>query len=163
MFANSIPGKEMSLLSTPLIVLLIQRYADFAEEALTTMFTTITNTFFQNLDDSAKALIPTLVETQKQVFNEALLELLPTPARAHYLFNLRDTWKVFLGICSLTGKKVRSKIFSIYVSEKDTNYFYQVEHMLLIRFPLSDSLLSVESTICTNIGGLSQFHTSLSS
>jgi len=47
-----------------------------------------------------------MVQAQQNIYASVLKELLPTPARAHYLFNLRDIWKVFLGVCSLIPKKV---------------------------------------------------------
>ena len=43
-----------------------------------------------------------------QVFKRALQDLLPTPSKSHYLFNLRDIWKIFLGLCVLSPKKANS-------------------------------------------------------
>jgi dynein heavy chain len=40
-----------------------------------------------------------------EIQNECIKNLLPIPVKAHYLFNLRDIWKVFLGFCSLSPKK----------------------------------------------------------
>ena len=85
-------------------------YCDFSPEAISTMFTTIVNHFFAAFDDAVKTLIPKLVEAQKHLFKEVLADLLPTPSRAHYLFNLRDIWKVFLGVCALIPKKVPETI-----------------------------------------------------
>lgn len=33
-------------------------------------------------------------------YNSVKRDLLPTPSKSHYTFNLRDIWKVFQGICS---------------------------------------------------------------
>jgi len=49
-------------------------------------------------------LTPSLIEATIKIFNRALEDLLPTPSKSHYLFNLRDIWKVFLGNCSLSVK-----------------------------------------------------------
>ncbi|CAD7943415.1 unnamed protein product [Amoebophrya sp. A25] len=85
-------------------------YSDFTGAAITTMFTTILNKFYETFPEDVKAVVPTLVEAQKEVFAKVLDDLLPTPARAHYLFNLRDIWKVFLGVCHLLPKKVEGPV-----------------------------------------------------
>lgn len=40
-----------------------------------------------------------LIEQVLVVYNKVRDELLPTPTKSHYLFNLRDIAKVFQGIC----------------------------------------------------------------
>ena len=42
------------------------------------------------------------------MFEFAKEELLPTPSKSHYTFNLRDIWKVAQGICSANPKSIHS-------------------------------------------------------
>eukprot|EP00930_Biecheleria_cincta_P014239 TRINITY_DN1233_c0_g1_i1.p1 TRINITY_DN1233_c0_g1~~TRINITY_DN1233_c0_g1_i1.p1 ORF type:complete len:4262 (-),score=887.85 TRINITY_DN1233_c0_g1_i1:333-13118(-) len=80
-------------------------YSDFSVESITQMFTVITSYFFSFFDESVRNLIPSAITSTIAVFKQALADLLPTPSKSHYLFNLRDIWKVFLGMCSLSSKK----------------------------------------------------------
>ncbi len=71
--------------------------------SLTTIFSTIVGTwinfYWQNSPDveDFKALTPKMVTATNNVFKQVLKEMLPTPAKAHYAFNLRDLAKVFQG------------------------------------------------------------------
>ena len=47
-----------------------------------------------------------IVNCSIDIFEAAGTDLLPTPSKSHYTFNLRDIWKVFQGICSMKSKKV---------------------------------------------------------
>ncbi|KAF4757736.1 Dynein heavy chain 1, axonemal, partial [Perkinsus olseni] len=71
-----------------------------------TIFKTIVEYFLAGFEEPIRALKDPLVSAAYDIFEMVHRELLPTPAKSHYTFNLRDIWKVFQGICSLSPKKV---------------------------------------------------------
>ena len=56
--------------------------------------------------DVKRALLKPMVEGSIEVYLRVSQELLPTPARAHYTFNLRDLSKVFQGILMIKARQV---------------------------------------------------------
>jgi dynein heavy chain len=79
--------------------------ADMADASVETIFTTITQHFFSSYPPMVQQVLPCLVKASVQIFNKVGEELLPTPEKSHYIFNLRDLSKVFQGLCSLSVKK----------------------------------------------------------
>ena len=73
------------------------------EESLKRIFTSITKGFFEQggyaeeIQTLAKKMVPASVE----LYGRLSKELLPTPAKMHYIFNLRDLSKVFQGILQI--------------------------------------------------------------
>eukprot|EP00398_MALV-I-01_sp_L67-1_P000742 gene742-313_t len=69
-------------------------------EGLNRIFETIMKWFLGSRFNSAVAgQTKNLVAACLDVYKEAGANLLPTPSKSHYLFNLRDLGKVFQGIC----------------------------------------------------------------
>ena len=50
------------------------------------------------------AVIPLVVNSVLVIYDKTRSELLPTPSKSHYTFNLRDISRVFQGMCGLSAK-----------------------------------------------------------
>ena len=56
--------------------------------------------------DVKRALLRPMVEGSIEVYLRVSRELLPTPDKAHYSFNLRDLSKVFQGVLMIKSRQV---------------------------------------------------------
>jgi dynein heavy chain len=88
----------------------ILAYSDLQDESIRQIFETMCNYFFVQFDQSVQDHIPSFITSTVSIFKQALSDLLPTPAKSHYLFNLRDIWRVFLGLCGLSSKKANDPV-----------------------------------------------------
>jgi dynein heavy chain len=75
-----------------------------SDSAMTLIFTSILSGFTAKFDPSVKGLVRGMCEATVEIYNRISLELLPTPAKFHYTFNLRDVSKVFQGVLMVTTK-----------------------------------------------------------
>eukprot|EP00928_Gymnodinium_smaydae_P008329 TRINITY_DN13035_c1_g3_i1.p1 TRINITY_DN13035_c1_g3~~TRINITY_DN13035_c1_g3_i1.p1 ORF type:complete len:2552 (-),score=764.33 TRINITY_DN13035_c1_g3_i1:28-7683(-) len=99
--------------------------ADMSRDSIANIFSTILEYFFnQGFEDSIKTLRKNIVDCSINIFEKAGEELLPTPAKSHYTFNLRDIWKVFQGICSLKSKKVQDPLVVVRCFCHENNRVY---------------------------------------
>ncbi len=75
---------------------------------LTRIFSTIVLAWLgkcQSLD--ADKLAPQIVSSSTAMYNTITRELLPTPAKSHYTFNLRDLSKVFQGMLMAQPNRIK--------------------------------------------------------
>lgn len=79
---------------------------NFDEDTLTRIFGTLLTLSFQGHPEQKQ--MSTLLKYCIELYNDCLKKLLPTPAKSHYLFNLRDLWKLVVGICRADRTKLHS-------------------------------------------------------
>lgn len=66
-----------------------------SEMALRTIFGAILGGFLQLFAQECKSFLKPIVDSSIEIYLRITQELLPTPTKSHYTFNLRDVSKVF--------------------------------------------------------------------
>ena len=111
---------------SPVTPRFIRHFAMFAipkpdDLALKTIFTQILSGFLacKEFEKPVQALSNNVVEASVQIYNRISAELLPTPSKSHYLFNLRDLSKVVQGILMAKPETVTTpdEMFELYCHE----------------------------------------------
>ena len=81
-----------------------------SEVQITRIFGTMINQKLQDFDENVKPIGALITKATLEVYQVVVEKFLPTPAKIHYLFNLRDISKVFQGL--LRANKERFTIIS---------------------------------------------------
>ena len=68
--------------------------------------------------------IPQLVHSTTAMYNTITTELLPTPAKSHYTFNLRDLSKVFQGMLMVPINKIKVCLSVCICSVEEQNQLF---------------------------------------
>ena len=84
----------------------ILAYTDLSDDIIIQIFSTLMGHFLKKFPEAGRSLNKELSERCIKIFNFVKAELLPTPSKSHYTFNLRDIWKVVQGICSAHPKGI---------------------------------------------------------
>jgi dynein heavy chain len=81
-------------------------FTELEDSSKFTIFSTIVASWLGSFKN-AETLIPQLVHSTTAIYNTITTELLPTPAKSHYTFNLRDLSKVFQGMLMVPVNKIK--------------------------------------------------------
>jgi dynein heavy chain, axonemal len=83
----------------------------FSDETMTRIFSTMLTTYLKSQEFGMDyvGLGNNIVQATLHIYKEASINLLPTPAKSHYIFNLRDFSRVVLGCCLIKKNEVESK------------------------------------------------------
>lgn len=83
-------------------------YTEMSDDSKAIVFDTILGTFLSRFSEELKGpvIAKKFVKTSIHIYNTVIAELLPTPSKSHYTFNLRDLAKVFQGMLMGDSKKI---------------------------------------------------------
>ncbi|GAA6230347.1 dynein heavy chain 6, axonemal-like [Lates japonicus] len=90
-----------------------------SEQSLKQIFKAILNGFLSEFSQVVKDCAEQIVNAAVEIYNRLSVDLLPTPAKSHYVFNLRDLSKCVQGILQCEPSQVRDKnqIFRLFCHE----------------------------------------------
>lgn len=85
-------------------------FINFSDESLARVFGTILDwRLSHGFAGPVKQLSPSTVQSTIAIYNSIASNLLPTPAKSHYTFNLRDLSKVFQGVLMGDPRVIKDK------------------------------------------------------
>ncbi len=110
------------------------------EYSLKHIFKSITQGFFAEFNANVKASSDAIVDAAVEIYTRMSTDLLPTPAKSHYVFNLRDLSKCVQGVCqvkpeSISDKDAVARLFyheaqrvfhDRLINEEDKKYFHNI-------------------------------------
>jgi dynein heavy chain, axonemal len=64
--------------------------------------------------DEIKELAEPLVQASQQLYHSMSDTMLPTPARCHYLFNLRDVSKIWQGLYMVEAAEKKEEVVRVW-------------------------------------------------
>ncbi|XP_037621211.1 dynein heavy chain 6, axonemal [Sebastes umbrosus] len=90
-----------------------------SEHSLKQIFKAILSGFFSEFSQAVRDCAGQIVDAAVEIYNRLSVDLLPTPAKSHYVFNLRDLSKCVQGILQCEPSQVRDKnqIFRLFCHE----------------------------------------------
>ncbi|CAD5112359.1 DgyrCDS1592 [Dimorphilus gyrociliatus] len=110
------------------------------EHSLKHMFTAILNGFLYDFTHDVRKCTDFIVAAAVEIYERMSTDLLPTPAKSHYVFNLRDLSKCVQGILQADSSTIREskQIFRLFchealrvfhdrlVNNEDKTFFYSI-------------------------------------
>nr|XP_029134611.1 dynein heavy chain 6, axonemal [Labrus bergylta] len=90
-----------------------------SEHSLKQIFKAILNGFLSEFSQEVKDCAGQIVDAAVEIYNRLSVDLLPTPAKSHYVFNLRDLSKCVQGILQCEPSQVgdKNQIFRLFCHE----------------------------------------------
>ncbi|KAJ3195453.1 Dynein heavy chain 2, axonemal [Irineochytrium annulatum] len=122
------------------------------ETSINRIYSSIINQKLQDFEEDVKPLGEIMTHATLEIYHTVISQLLPTPAKIHYLFNLRDISKVFQGLLRANKEYYDSResitklwVHEIYrvfydrlVDKEDRDYFQKlVDDKLVAHFSSS--------------------------
>ena len=84
-------------------------YVEMSNASKSIIFGSILSNFLTNFEGGIVSMAEDIVKASIDLFATICVELLPTPSKSHYTFNLRDLAKVFQGMLMSSPKCINSK------------------------------------------------------
>ena len=81
-----------------------------SDSALKTIFSAILGGFLQEFQPAVRGLAGNAVQAAIEIYGQIKEDLLPTPAKSHYVFNLRDLSKVIQGVLRADPEVVKDEL-----------------------------------------------------
>ncbi|KAF4316938.1 hypothetical protein BBO99_00008166 [Phytophthora kernoviae] len=143
-------------------------FVPFDNESLRAIFTRITDWFLLNFPQAVKQLGGAVVSAAIDIYNTISQALLPTPAKSHYTFNLRDLSKVFQGAAQASSDTIKDgkdfvrlwsheclRVFSDrLIDDKDRSWFADIlSKTVTVHFDLQYASADVRGPNATLIYG----------